>query len=62
MSRPISAAAIPAAPTASLARRLPALGAILLGLVLIYGAGFAGPSVLHNAAHDGRHAFAFPCH
>ena len=55
--------ALPVAPSfAALARRLPALGAILLGLVLIYGAGFAAPSVLHNAAHDGRHAFAFPCH
>jgi cobalt transporter subunit CbtB len=47
---------------ASIARRLPALGAIALGLVLIYGVGFAQPSMLHNAAHDGRHAFSFPCH
>ncbi|MBV9151878.1 MAG: CbtB-domain containing protein, partial [Alphaproteobacteria bacterium] len=23
---------------------------------------FAGPTTIHNAAHDVRHAFAFPCH
>ena len=39
-----------------------AFAAILLGAVLIAGAGFASPNVLHNAAHDARHAFAFPCH
>lgn len=37
-------------------------GASLLGLVLLYGAGFANMSAAHNAAHDARHAFAFPCH
>lgn len=41
---------------------LPALAAILLGAVLIYGVGFAAPALLHNAAHDTRHAFTFPCH
>lgn len=34
----------------------------LLGVFMIYGVGFAQPSALHNAAHDGRHAFTFPCH
>jgi cobalt transporter subunit CbtB len=43
-------------------RLVPALGAILLGLAILYIAGFAAADVLHNAAHDGRHAFAFPCH
>jgi len=62
MARPLAAAPLVAPSTAALARGLSALAAILLGLALIYGAGFAGPSVLHNAAHDGRHAFAFPCH
>lgn len=47
----------------SLARAaLPAVVAILLGTFVLYGVGFAGASVLHNAAHDSRHAFAFPCH
>jgi cobalt transporter subunit CbtB len=36
--------------------------AALLGLFLLYGVGFANPTTLHNAAHDTRHAFAFPCH
>ena len=34
----------------------------LLGSFLLYGVGFAQPSQLHNAAHDGRHAHVFPCH
>jgi cobalt transporter subunit CbtB len=41
---------------------LPALSAILLGLIILWGVGFAGPSVIHNVAHDSRHSFAFPCH
>jgi len=40
----------------------PAVFALLLGVFILYGVGFAGPLVLHNAAHDVRHAFAFPCH
>tara|TARA_Y100001960_G_scaffold220949_1_gene231163 strand:- start:23 stop:214 length:192 start_codon:yes stop_codon:yes gene_type:complete len=34
----------------------------LLGFVLLYGAGFVQTSVAHNASHDVRHAYAFPCH
>lgn len=41
---------------------LPVVLALLLGTFLVYGAGFAHPEALHNAAHDSRHAFAFPCH
>ncbi len=41
---------------------LPAVAAICLGALLLAGAGFAAPEALHNAAHDSRHAFAFPCH
>ena len=41
---------------------LPAVVAILLGTFVLFGVGFAGSSVLHNAAHDSRHSFAFPCH
>lgn len=36
--------------------------AAALGLTLIYTAGFANASTLHNAAHDWRHAHNFPCH
>ncbi|HET6159031.1 MAG TPA: CbtB domain-containing protein [Dongiaceae bacterium] len=34
----------------------------LFGGVFVYGMGFAGADVLHNAAHDARHANNFPCH
>lgn len=33
-----------------------------VGLALVFVAGFAHPELVHNAAHDARHAFAFPCH
>lgn len=55
----------PASSTLSAAisvRALPALGAVLLGLFLFLGAGFAAPSVLHNSTHDTRHALGLPCH
>lgn len=42
-------------------RAIALLGA-LFGLFLIYGVGFAHPEAIHNAAHDSRHSFAFPCH
>lgn len=34
----------------------------LLGLVMLYAAGFATSAIAHNAAHDGRHSHSFPCH
>ncbi len=36
--------------------------AALLGVFILIGVGFAGADLLHNAAHDTRHALAFPCH
>lgn len=42
--------------------KLYAAGALLFGVFLIIGVGFAHADILHNAAHDGRHSFAFPCH
>jgi cobalt transporter subunit CbtB len=45
------------------AGRLAACAVVLiLGVALVFLVGFAHPSVLHNAAHDSRHALAFPCH
>jgi cobalt transporter subunit CbtB len=41
---------------------IPAMLAILLGAFIVYGVGFASPMAVHNAAHDTRHSFAFPCH
>ena len=34
----------------------------LVGLAFLFLSGFASPDLVHNAAHDARHAFAFPCH
>ena len=39
-----------------------ALVAALLGLGLVFLAGFSPASALHNAAHDFRHTQNFPCH
>jgi cobalt transporter subunit CbtB len=36
--------------------------AALLGLVLLYAAGFAQTEAIHNGAHDARHASGFACH
>lgn len=41
---------------------LPVVAALLLGAFVVFAAGFAGPEIVHNAAHDSRHAFTFPCH
>ena len=47
----------------SLSSRLAAAAiAALLGSFLLIGVGFANSDVIHNAAHDSRHSFAFPCH
>ncbi len=36
--------------------------AAVLGVVLVWGVGFSHIEAVHNAAHDTRHANAFPCH
>ncbi|HEY8595002.1 MAG TPA: CbtB-domain containing protein [Devosiaceae bacterium] len=36
--------------------------ALMLGLVLVAGVGFASDMRVHNGAHDTRHAIGFPCH
>ncbi|MCT8159195.1 CbtB domain-containing protein [Pseudoruegeria sp. SHC-113] len=41
---------------------LPILGAAAFGIGLLFFAGFAQATVFHDAAHDTRHAIAFPCH
>jgi cobalt transporter subunit CbtB len=38
------------------------LCAVMLGLVLLYAAGFAQTAEIHNGAHDTRHTAGFPCH
>ncbi|WP_040263090.1 CbtB domain-containing protein [Pseudomonas massiliensis] len=34
----------------------------VLGMALVYFAGFSHIPAVHNAAHDTRHSAAFPCH
>jgi cobalt transporter subunit CbtB len=36
--------------------------AFMIGTFLILGVGFVGLAKANNAAHDNRHAFAFPNH
>ena len=43
-------------------RKLSAVLAAALGIVIVFAAGFAPNEVVHGAAHDSRHSFAFPCH
>lgn len=43
-------------------RVLPAFMALIFGIGLLFAAGFAWPSALHNATHDTRHALGLPCH
>lgn len=50
------------APAASSQRTLAVALAAGLGLALLFLSGFAQPALLHNAAHDWRHAHNFPCH
>jgi cobalt transporter subunit CbtB len=60
------AAGLPVAPERLAAERLayavPGLVAVMLGAFLVLGTGFAPVEAIHNAAHDVRHGFAFPCH
>jgi cobalt transporter subunit CbtB len=43
-------------------RALAATIAALLGAFILLGIGFLHSTTLHNAAHDSRHSFSFPCH
>ena len=35
---------------------------LFLGAALVFAAGLANSSTLHDTAHDVRHSFGFPCH
>lgn len=43
-------------------RNLQLFAAAALGIVILFGVGFAPMDIAHNAAHDTRHSVAFPCH
>jgi cobalt transporter subunit CbtB len=55
-------AAASALPVAARDRLLSVAAAVLLGVFLLWGAAFVPLPTLHDAAHDTRHGFAFPCH
>ena len=42
--------------------RAQALLALVLGVLIVGFVGFSHIDVIHNAAHDTRHANGFPCH
>jgi cobalt transporter subunit CbtB len=60
MQNQVSVTATPLAATISAGLHLAA--AFVLGLVILYGVGFVSSPIVHNAAHDARHAQGFPCH
>jgi cobalt transporter subunit CbtB len=43
-------------------KNLQLLAASVLGIVILFGVGFAPMDMAHNSAHDTRHSVAFPCH
>ncbi len=43
-------------------RMIAGLIALFLGGFLVFGVGLANSATLHNAAHDTRHSYGFPCH
>lgn len=54
---------VPANPTKAVANsKKAALGSLFLGALFIFIIGFSPIDVVHNAAHDTRHAAGFPCH
>ncbi|MDR0280732.1 MAG: CbtB-domain containing protein [Paucimonas sp.] len=60
---PITTASHAPVTSTTLSQRIvAAVGASVLGLCLVYFAGFSHIEAVHNAAHDTRHSAAFPCH
>ena len=62
MSQIHTASQTQAKPSTRAAALAAAMIVAVFGAVFTYGIGFAGADVLHNAAHDARHANNFPCH
>lgn len=38
------------------------VAALSFGAIILFAVGFMPMAEAHNAAHDTRHSFAFPCH
>jgi cobalt transporter subunit CbtB len=43
-------------------RMFAGFAALFLGAFFVWGAGLANSQTLHDAAHDTRHSYGFPCH
>jgi cobalt transporter subunit CbtB len=43
-------------------RMFAGFAALFLGAFFVWGAGLANSDTLHDAAHDTRHSYGFPCH
>ena len=41
---------------------LPVLAIAIMGIAILFTAGFAQAEMLHNSAHDVRHSIGFACH
>ncbi len=48
--------------TGKVSQAMPAVLAMLFGMLIVGVAGFSHIDAVHNAAHDTRHANGFPCH
>jgi len=48
--------------TFTLGRRAAAAATLCFGLGVVFLTGLSHADAVHNAAHDTRHAMAFPCH
>jgi cobalt transporter subunit CbtB len=46
----------------NISRVAPIIAALMVGTFLLISGGFSHSNTIHNASHDARHAFAFPCH
>ncbi len=49
-------------PATGRSRLIASLGAAVIGLALLYLAGFTQADALHDGTHDARHSATFPCH
>lgn len=38
------------------------IAVVVFGVIVLFAVGFLPMGEVHNAAHDTRHALAFPCH
>ena len=58
----LAATDLPLSHGVAIGSKWPALMAVALGAIIVFGVGFSSLSVAHNAAHDTRHTLVFPCH